>query len=219
MKDDAQSAKDEKRILDVLSKGLSSEFHNPSRRGCPGSAILEGIATRKVTLFESEPWLDHLGSCSACFAEFTTIRQRLRTRRQITVGSILAILIVVFVLCYSWRSRFALVVDETTVLDLRDYSIQRGRQRPTDRSSLVLGKSTRHLILYLPMGSKDGQYDLVLLRESGDELLHTTGMAQLENHAMLLKANVNLSSLPRDSYIVGVSQNGIEAIRFPVRVR
>src|SRR6516164_9127914 len=36
------SARDEKRILDVLGRGLLREFPNPSRTGCPGPAVLVG---------------------------------------------------------------------------------------------------------------------------------------------------------------------------------
>jgi hypothetical protein len=209
----------EKRILQVLSNGLSTEFRNPTRLGCPGAAILDGIASRRITLFESEPWLDHLGSCSACFAEFTAIRQRLHTRRQITVASVLAVFTVLSALWFSVQSQLLRLGDQTTVLDLRVYSIERGLESSADRQPLLVGSGTRHVVLYLPMGSKDGHYDLVLLKDSGEELSHTKGIAQLENHIVILRADVSLSSLPRHSYFVGVRQNGTELIRFPIRVR
>jgi len=214
-----QFAKDEKRILEALSNGLSKEFHNPGRLGCPGSAILEGIASRRITLFESEPWLDHLGSCSACFAEFTTIRRRLHTRRQIRVGSTLVILTAIFAFWFSLQSRLSLTANQTTALDLRSYSIERGYQIPANRPPFRVATGTKHLVLYLPIGSKDGHYDLILFKNTGDELLRTTGIAQLENHVVMLRADVNLSSLPRDSYFIGLRQNGIESVRFLVRVR
>jgi hypothetical protein len=217
--DHEQFGQDEKRILQVLSKGLSTGFRNPSRLGCPSAAILEGIASRRITLFESEPWLDHLGSCSACFAEFTAIRQRLHTRRQITVASVLAIVTVISALWFSVQSHFSRLDNQTTVLDLRGYSIERGHESSADRQPLLVGTGTRHVVLYLPMGSKDGHYDLVLLKETGEELLQTKGIAQLENHTVILKADVSLSSLPRHSYFFGVRQNGTELIRFPIRVR
>ena len=42
--------KDEERILDLLARGLSREFPNPQRVGCPDSTILKGIAFRKLRL-------------------------------------------------------------------------------------------------------------------------------------------------------------------------
>src|SRR5271166_5164295 len=34
--------KEEKRVLDLLTQGLSREFPNPQRVGCPDSAVLRG---------------------------------------------------------------------------------------------------------------------------------------------------------------------------------
>ena len=68
--------KEEKRVLDLLTQGLSREFPNPQRVGCPDSAVLRGIAFRKLRLAEVEPWLEHLGSCSPCFQEFTELRKQ-----------------------------------------------------------------------------------------------------------------------------------------------
>src|SRR5215471_7710517 len=86
-------------MLDVLSKGLSSgEFPNPERVGCPGTSILEGIASHRIPLAEAEKWLDHLGSCSPCFQEFTAIRNQRRRRRNLKWGGGLALLAVSLVL-------------------------------------------------------------------------------------------------------------------------
>src|SRR3989442_13760133 len=82
--------KDEKRIFDVLSQGLATEFPNPDRVGCPGSAVLEGIASHKIPLSEAEKWLDHLGSCSPCFQDFKAIKRKLHDRRGFSFGGGLA---------------------------------------------------------------------------------------------------------------------------------
>src|SRR5208337_2880490 len=55
---------EEKRVLDLLTQGLSREFPNPQRVGCPDSAVLRGIAFRKLRLAEVDQWLGHLSSCS-----------------------------------------------------------------------------------------------------------------------------------------------------------
>ena len=68
--------KEEARILDLLARGLSREFTNPRRVGCPDSVLLRGIAFRELRLAEVHEWLDHLGSCSPCFREFTELREQ-----------------------------------------------------------------------------------------------------------------------------------------------
>jgi hypothetical protein len=108
-------------MLDALSKGLSSgEFPNPERVGCPGTSILEGIASHRIPLAEAEKWLDHLGSCSPCFQEFTAIRSQRRRRRTLKWGGGLALLVVSLVLWFMLRTHQSGM--ETAVLDLRGYS-------------------------------------------------------------------------------------------------
>lgn len=124
----AQSRKQEKRILDILSQGLSTEFPNPGRVGCPGSAILEGIASHATPLSTSEKWLDHLGSCSTCFQEFTAIRRKLRTRSRYKVGGGLVVLLAVLALWFGLRPQQTGVPNETANLDLRPFSVERGEQ-------------------------------------------------------------------------------------------
>ena len=216
MKDHNQPAIDEKRILDILSIGLPTKFQNPNRVGCPASAILEGIASHRLTLSETGRWLDHFGSCSPCFLEFTAIRKRLRTRRRIKLGGILTTLIAVVALWFSQRHHSAPVV---ATLDLHAYSVERGPQSLDSRPELEIRRGMRHLILYLPMGSKEGDYDLVLINKAGDELLRARGTAQLENHVVVLKADIDLSDMPGGLCLLGMRQLGSEWILFPVRLR
>src|SRR5260370_12012528 len=77
------SVADERRILDVLGRGLRKEFPNPKRIGCPGAEVLKKIASRKMPLSEAEVWLGHLGSCSPCsndFCQFQSAYGHLRIR-------------------------------------------------------------------------------------------------------------------------------------------
>jgi hypothetical protein len=85
---------EEKRVLDLLTRGLSREFPNPQRVGCPDSAVLRGIAFRKLRLSEVDRWLEHLSSCSPCYQEFSELRkeatsQRRRTQAWIAVAAAL----------------------------------------------------------------------------------------------------------------------------------
>ena len=79
---ESQSNAADKRLLDILRQGLATEFPNPERIGCPGSALLKGIAQGKVSLTEAEPWLNHLGSCSPCFQEFKEFRRQSAIQRR-----------------------------------------------------------------------------------------------------------------------------------------
>ena len=165
--------KEENRVLDLLTQGLSREFPNPQRVGCPDSAVLRGIAFRKLRLAEVEPWLDHLSSCSPCFQEFTELRKQAASQRRRTQAWLAAAAVLIFAVAgWLWvRTQHSVQPTETAVLDLRELSVARG-QNPTqtDQRPLEIHRSAKHLILDLPIGSKEGAYDLALLSETGAQI-------------------------------------------------
>ena len=124
--------KEEKRVLDLLTQGLSREFPNPQRVGCPDSAVLRGIAFRKLRLAEVEPWLEHLGSCSPCFQEFTELRKQATSQRRRTQAWLAVAAVLIFAVAgWLWmRTQHSVQPTETAVLDLREFSVGRG-QNPT----------------------------------------------------------------------------------------
>ena len=70
----------------------------------------------------------------------------------------------------------------------------------------------------LPIGSKEGSYDLALLNEAGDEVLRATGTATLEDHVVILRADIDIRNLIPGFYFVGLRQLGPEWSRYPTRV-
>ena len=213
--------KDEQRILDVLTQGLSHEFPNPDRVGCPGSEVLRGIAFHKLRLAEVEKWLKHLSSCSPCFQEFTELRKHAASQRRRTQAWLVAS-------CGPHSRGGGMVVDanstsmqppETAVLDLRDFSVARG-QSPTqsDQRPLEIHRSAKHLVLDLPIGSKEGAYDLALLNDTGGQIIAASGTAQLQNHVVSLRADVDVSSVKPGLYFLALRQPGLEWTKYLVRV-
>jgi len=108
----------------------------------------------------------------------------------------------------------------TVTIDLRERSVARGENPPeNNQSPIELSRQAKHLVLDLPVGSKEGNYELAVLRSSGEEIRSTTGVAQLENHTVVLNANIDLAAVPPGSYFLGVRQPGLEWTRYLVRVR
>jgi hypothetical protein len=212
---------DEQRVLDLLTQGLSREFPNPQRVGCPDSSVLTGIAFRKLRLAEVEPWLEHLGSCSPCFQEFTELRKQATTRRRRTQAWLAVAAVLMFAVAgWLWmRTQHSVQPTETAVLDLREFSAGRG-QNPTqtDQRPLEIQRSAKHLILALPIGSKEGTYDIAILSESGAQILGTTGTAQLQDHIVSLRADVDVGGVPPGLYFLALRQPGLEWTRYPLRV-
>ena len=151
--------KEEKRVLDLLTRGLSREFPNPQRVGCPDSAVLRGIAFRKLRLAEVDHWLEHLSSCSPCYQEFTELRKEAASQRRRTQAWIAVAAVLIFAVAgWLWvRIHHSVQPPETAVLDLRDLSVARGQNpNQADQRPLEIHRSAKHLILDLPIGSKEG---------------------------------------------------------------
>ena len=211
---------EEKRILNLLGRGLSEDFPNAQRVGCPDSAILKGIALHKVPLAEADRWLDHFSSCSPCFQEFTQFRKEAVDRRRTQVWLAAAAVLIFAVAGWLWvRTRPSVQTSATVVLDLRDRSVARGENSPeTKQLALEIPRTAKHLVIDLPIGSKEGSYDLALLNEAGDEVLRATGTATLQNQIVILRADIDIGNVSAGFYFLGVRQPGLEWSRYPTRV-
>jgi hypothetical protein len=117
------------------------------------------------------------------------------------------------------QARHLVQTSETAVLDLRDRSVIRG-QNPSDTGQPPLGipRTAKHLVLELPIGSKEGAYEVGLITDSGNELLSTTGTAELRDHINRLQVDVDLSSIQPGIYSLGIRQAGLGWSRYPTRV-
>jgi len=104
-------------------------------------------------------------------------------------------------------------------LDLRELSVVRG-QNPsqTNQPPLEISRSAKHLILDLPIGSNEGSYDVALLSESGNQIQSASGSAQLQDHIVTLRADVDLSTVRPGPYVLGLRQPGLAWTRYPVRI-
>ena len=211
----------DKRLLDILRQGLATEFPNTERIGCPGNSLLKGIAQGKVSLTEAEPWLDHLGSCSPCFQEFKEFRRQsaMQRRRVLTWATAAAVLLFAAAGWLWIRPRQSVEVTTVAVLDLRDRSVSRGQSpSATSQAPLEIPRTTKHLILDLPIGSNEGLYDVGLLTQAGDQILSATGIARLHDHVTDLRVDIDLRSVQPGSYSLGVRQDGVEWSRYLIRV-
>jgi hypothetical protein len=221
VRDRDEFSQDEQHILDVLERGLARDFPNPARIGCPGSAALSGIAFHKLRLVEVHQWLDHLSTCSPCYHEFIELRKQAVTQRsRLQVWLTAAAVVILTVAGWLWvRTHHAMQVPQTAVLDLRGMSAVRGEDLPqTNLPTLEVPRSAKHLVLDLPIGSAEGSYDLALLSESGAQLLSATGAAQLHDHVVILRVDLDFRDVRPGTYVLALRQIGAEWVRYPVRV-
>ena len=211
---------EEKRILDLLGKGLSQDFPNPQRVGCPDSAVLRGIANHKVPLSEADRWLNHFSSCSPCFQEFTRFRKQAVERRRSQVWLAAAAVLIFAVAGWLWVRNRPSVANLCNCRTGFAWTINCAWGKPRRRQGgcLEVPRNARHLIVDLPIGSKEGRYDLALLNEAGDEVSRATGTATLVDHVVILRADIDIRNLRPGFYFVGLRQLGPEWSRYPTRV-
>ena len=141
-------------------------------------------------------------------------------RRRRTQGWLAVAAVLVFAVAgWLWMRTRPLVQTASITLDLRERSVSRG-QNPADAAQppLDIPHGAKHLTVEMPIGSKEGSYDVALFSEAGGEVLHAVGTAQLENHVVILRADVDVEGVRPGPYSLGFRQTGLEWTRFPVRV-
>ena len=75
-------------------------------------------------------------------------------------------------------------------------------QSETGHAPLEIPRTAKHLILDLPIGSKEGPYEVGLLTEAGDQILRATGTAQLHDHITDLRVDIDLTVAFRLGHIL-----------------
>jgi len=221
LSDKAYSAKEEKRALDALGRGLLKEFPNPGRVGCPGSEVLRGIASHKVPLAQAEPWLDHLTSCSPCYRDFSQFREAFELRRKRTLLAVAAsILIVASVAGWALAHRHEETqYAQSAVLDLRNRSVARGTEPNPGESPLELSREVSRLNIYLPLGSPEGPYEVRIVGLSGEPVANTKGIAKVNNYIPTLPVTINLESARPGGCILQIRKVGLDWSSYPLLLR
>jgi hypothetical protein len=215
------SAREEQRLLDALGRGLLKEFPNPERSGCPGVDVLKRIASRTMTLNEADLWLDHLGSCSPCYSDFAECRRTYESRRKRTLLAIAASILVVAGIggWFLLQRHNEGLVAQTALLDLKNRSLPRGSESNPPEPPLVVSHAARHWIIYLPLGSTEGTYEIRIVTDSGGLLLTSTGEARLESGIASLPVDVNLGSKKLGRCNLEIRKNIGEWNSFPLVLR
>ncbi len=215
------SERDERRVLDALGHGLLKEFPNPERTGCPGSDVLKKIASHEMSLSDTEKWLDHLGSCSPCYADFSRFSRAHELRRKRTLLAIAASILIAtgFASWVLFHNHNGSLVAQTAVLDLRNRSAARGTEQNPGEQPLALSRGTKHWRILLPFGSQDGPYDIRLLAVSGETLVGTKAAAKLTDGVAVIEISVDLSSGPPEQCVLQLTRNGSQASSYAVELR
>jgi hypothetical protein len=200
---------------------LSKDFPNPDRVGCPNRDVLKGLASRKLSLAEAEPWMDHLGKCSPCFLDYTDFRRVEKRRRKVTYLGIAAVVIVACVVLWAWRSRQQAVITAHNhiVADMRNRLMLRGEEGQ-GKGPLVFQRGFDDVSFYLPEGSRAGTYEVAIFHEEPKEpLASATGTATIENGMTAMNVTLDLSRIRPGYYFVGIRLPETDWSYYPLIVK
>jgi hypothetical protein len=174
-----------------------------------------------MPLAEVERWLDHLGSCSPCYRDFTELRkvreaQRRRTLFAVAASILVAIGIAGWVLIQRHNET---VLSQTAVLDLRNRSASRSPEPNLGEPPLELRRRFSQLNIYLPLGSPEGAYKVRIVTTSGDSLLNTGGPARLNDGVTSLRVRGDVIFAPPGQYSLQIRKPPSEWSSYPLVLR
>jgi hypothetical protein len=174
-----------------------------------------------MPLSEAEIRLDHLGSCSPCYKDFSELRNvcgvhRRRTQLAIAASILVAIGIASWVLIQKHNET---LVAQTAVLDLRSHSVSRSPEPNPGEQPLELRRGFSQLNIYLPLGSPEGVYEVRIVTTLGDSLLNAGGTARLNDGITSLQIRGKLSLVLRGQCRMQIRKPPSEWISYPLVLR
>jgi hypothetical protein len=146
--------------------------------------------------------------CCPCFIEYTTFQSQAARRRKLEfalAGAALVILVVIG--AWLWRVKWGRGIPErpqVVTLDLRNWRILRGEEIPPGNKPLVLPRGQLDLSIYLPIGSREGNYEVQVVKEPGKVLASAFGSAALVNHNAVLRVEIGLSRASAGTYLLRI---------------
>ena len=198
-----------------FEQAFLNEYPNPDRIGCPGNAILKGLASRRLPI--SHPARMHIGQCSPCWREFRAFEANLKKRRNWTiVGGIAALLFILALGPYLyWFSRQR-QSEPTIALDFRSINPTRGPGQQ-QRSKIHLPASAVRLVITLPWGSSEGIYEAELRSSTSLVVVaKARGTAKITDGDTSLTINrIDLTKTPHGNYSFSL---GSRDVRFTADV-
>lgn len=205
------SRHEEKRLLQVAAAAARTEFDSPERTGCPNSEALKSLARLQPSTPETPDLIDHIGTCSPCFIEYSRHRTIHKHRVRILYAvACAAVVLVCFAVVRSLHTPIGgplpsgkdIARSKELVLDLRLKGVSRSDtpDKQGDGPTPRLPRTSLSLSIQLPVGSEDGSYDVALVNSLGQSVVEARGDAKLQSFVEVLPVQVNLADLAPGLY-------------------
>jgi len=210
------SPRHDKNLLRAAAASARSHYEISDRLSCPDTSALKLLAARRTSAMHSPDMIDHIATCSPCFADYSRFRIVHKRIRRILSGIAAVAVVLVVGLAIHWlrtpggdRQPVRAIDAQRPielVLDLRAQGVVRNDfPVRTIEPSMRLPRSHLALSIYLPIGSEEGNYEVVLVEPPNRVVAETTGKATLRNFVQVLE--------------VDLSSAGVAAGRYEMRLR
>jgi hypothetical protein len=202
---------------DRIDELRRTAYPNEDRKGCPEPSAFGALNRREISF--NDPLWDHIERCSPCYCQFADIREELfkqdrrsGLQRIARTGLIVLLLLVVGGGVYFWQRsrsqiRQPLVASNSgasAVLNFEDGSELRGAG--TNRSAVPssgiqhLPRNDLSLTVYLPLGSRAGEYELEILGSIGESVWKAKGSAAIKDGLTSIPVKGDLRNLAVGEY-------------------
>jgi hypothetical protein len=220
------------RLKSQLQNSILSDYPNPERKGCPGDAVLKELAARRLDdSLEGDPRWHHMTHCSECYREFLGFRAELRRKAKARLAKIgmaaatAGALIVAGTFLAVWESarpkrpQNAELVYQQRIVDLQGRAMTRSEEGKEDTKPIMLQREPEALTIRLPFGSRDGTYEVRIVKSADHPLLSATGDAKVENGMTTLTAKMDFSRLAVGNYFICLRRVPWDWTCYPVVIR
>jgi len=221
---DHLSKRDDRTLHQTLESVVLTQFPNPERKGCPGTAVLRTIAKKRISM--QDPALDHAGRCSPCFAELTEIRSSIHKQNVfwITGTAAAAVVLLAVLLGYFGFQTAKSPTPEpqriAVLLDLRNASANRAIQGPgSEQPPIEIPRGLLTLTINLPIGSEAGSYEVKIRRAGQPTSISGSGQANIKSGITELMVEIDTSSLPSGPYEISWRMPGVDWRNLAIQIR
>jgi hypothetical protein len=237
--DESFSSEEEKKILDAAQDVARTEFDFPPRIGCPDSTTLRCLARRDPSVPDTPDLVDHIGTCSPCFVEYSRYHDEFTRRpRHLYALACAAVVIVVLIaaavlLRAPERSTSpttktagseppsppfadpAPILPVAMTVDLAALSPTRSDRAQQPKNVRLPPKSLR-LTLRLPLSMEPGAYRVQLRDAQGAPFIDMPSVGKADRGVTSLDLHLNLGVLPPGRYTLMLRPPGLSWRTYPV---
>ena len=202
----------------LLQQMALAAYPNPQRAGCPGSAVLDEVASAPIPF--KHPAYEHVKRCSPCLKEMLDLRgAKIRSRQAASrrrkkiwvVTGVLAACFIVSLLFFTQRNAIlskaprqtASIILQRRTADLFEKDVLRGAgEPPAQTAPLDLPAIPLELKVILPRFSRSGTYQIAVCRDRNSEstMAKTLGQTVAEGPREVVTVILDLSRLQKGAY-------------------